>query len=160
MLTETSIRKELRELLEGGNAHLTFEDATRGLPPELRGVRPAGLQHSAWELLEHMRIAQSDILEFVRNPDHVSPVWPEGYWPESPAPRRDADWDRSIKAFRADREAILELLEDDAWDLSQPIPHGSGQTLVREALLVADHTAYHLGQLMLVRRLLGNGQGA
>jgi uncharacterized damage-inducible protein DinB len=149
------LRKELRELLEGGNAHQDFDSAVSDFPAKLRGQRPKGLAYSAWELLEHMRIAQNDILEFIRDPNYTSPPWPEGYWPATPAPLEAADWDRSIEAFRADRQAILELIAKPSHDLIKPIPHGSGQNLLREALLVADHTAYHLGQLIAVRRLLG-----
>jgi hypothetical protein len=153
---EVEIRKELRALLEGGNAHLTFEDAIRELPAELRGRRPQGLPYSPWELLEHIRITQHDILEFIRDPNYESPPWPEGYWPKTPAPAKDKDWNQSIKAFQVERQAILKLVGDPAIDLVEPFPHGSGQTLMREALLAADHTAYHLGQMIAVRRLLGN----
>lgn len=149
------LRKELRELLEGGNAHQDFEGAVRDFPAALRGRRPKGLAYSGWELLEHMRITQRDILEFIRDPAYESPPWPEGYWPAAPAPPDAAAWDRAVAAFRADRQAILDLLADPSRDLIKPFPHGSGQNLLREALLVADHTAYHLGQLIAVRRLLG-----
>lgn len=156
MVTQADgLRKELRELLEGGNAHQDFDGTVRDFPAALRGRRPEGLPYSGWELLEHMRIVQHDILEFIRDPDYKSPPWPEGYWPAAPAPARAADWDHAVAAFRADRQALLELVADPARDLIKPFPHGSGQNLLREALLVADHTAYHLGQLIAVRRLLG-----
>jgi DinB superfamily len=151
----TALREHLLSLLRGGGAHLDFEKAVAGLPPELRGVRPAGLPHSPWRLLEHMRIAQWDILEFSRNPRHVSPPFPEGYWPQGDAPPDVDAWDRSVAGFRADLRAMEALVADPASDLFTPFPHGQGQTLLREALLVADHNAYHLGQLVLVRRLLG-----
>ncbi len=133
------------------------------MPAELRGAKPsavlaavqAALPYSVWRLLEHMRIAQRDILEFSRNPKHVSPEWPDGYWPQGDAPPDDAAWDRSIKAFRADLKAVEELVTDPSTDLFARIPHGDGQTILREALLVADHNAYHLGQIVTVRRLLG-----
>ena len=150
-----ALREHLLYLLRGGGAHLDFEKAVTGLPPELRGVRPAGLPHSPWRLLEHMRIAQWDILEFSRNPRHVSPPFPEGYWPQGDAPPDPGAWDRSAGAFRADLKAMEELVADPKSDLFAPLPHGQGQTLLREALLVADHNAYHLGQLVVVRRLLG-----
>jgi len=150
-----SLRQHLLELLRGGNAHLNFEEALAGLPPNLRGERPHGLPYSPWRLLEHMRIAQRDILEFSRNPKHVSPQWPAGYWPESDAPPDDKAWQKSIRQFRADLKAMQELVEDPAIDLLAPIPHGDGQTILREALLVADHNSYHLGQLVTLRRLLG-----
>ena len=150
-----ALREHLLYLLGGGGAHPDFEKAVAGLPPELRGVRPAGLPHSPWRLLEHMRIAQWDILEFSRNPRHVSPEFPEGYWPQGDAPPDAAAWDRSVAAFRADLRAMGDLVADPATDLFAPIPHGDGQTILREALLVADHNAYHLGQLVVVRRALG-----
>ncbi len=149
------LRETVLELLKGGGAHLDFEKAIAGLPTELRGAKPPGVPHTAWRLLEHLRIAQSDILEFTRNPKHVSPPWPEGYWPASDAPPDDAAWDRSVAAFRADLRAMQSLVADPATDLFKPLPHGDGQTPLREALLVADHNAYHLGQLVVVRRLLG-----
>lgn len=148
--------KELRALLEGENAHTGFDDAISGLPTELRGKRPKGLPYSAWELLEHMRIAQNDILEFSRDPDYESPEWPEGYWPSTPEPPNARAWNESIRRFREDREAMLDLVERSSpEDLVKPFAHGSGQTLLREVLLVADHTAYHLGQFIALRRLLG-----
>jgi hypothetical protein len=150
-----ALREHLLELLRGGSAHLNFEKAVAGLPAKLRGAKPAGQPHTPWRLLEHMRIAQWDILEFCRNPDHVSPDFPDGYWPAGDAPPDVGAWDRSAAAFRADLRAMQELVADPATDLFAPLPHGTGQTVLREALLVADHTAYHLGQLVLVRRLLG-----
>ncbi len=155
MASEAGLREELRALLDGGNAHLAFDDAVRNFPPALRGKRPKGLPYSAWELLEHVRIAQNDILEFSRDPHYESPTWPEGYWPSTPAPPSARAWDQSVRAVRADGKAVLELVADPSRDLTAKISHGSGQTLLREALLVADHTAYHLGQMIAVRRLLG-----
>jgi hypothetical protein len=151
----TALREHLLYLLRGGGAHLDFEKAVAGLPPELRGVRPAGLPHSPWRLLEHLRLAQWDILEFCRNPRHVSPPFPEGYWREGDAPPDAGAWDRSVNAFRSDLRSVEALVADPASDLFARLPHGEGQTLLREALLVADHNAYHLGQLVVVRRLLG-----
>jgi hypothetical protein len=151
----TALREHLLYLLRGGGAHLDFDRAVAGLPPELRGVRPAGLPHSAWRLLEHLRIAQWDILRFCIDGRHVSPRFPDGYWPEGDAPPDEAAWDRSVAAFRADLRAMQELVADPATDLFAAIPHGDGQTILREALLVGDHNAYHLGQLVVVRRLLG-----
>jgi hypothetical protein len=151
----TALREHLLYLLRGGGAHLDFEKAVAGLPPTLRGARPAGLPHSPWRLLEHLRLAQWDILEFCRDPRHESPPFPEGYWPPGDAPPDPGAWDRSAAAFRADLRAMEALVGDPASDLFTPLPHGQGQTLLREALLVADHNAYHLGQLVVVRRLLG-----
>ncbi len=148
------LRQELRELLVGGNAHQQFDGAVRDFPLALRGLRPKGLPYSGWELLEHIRIAQHDILKFIRDQHYQSPAWPEGYWPATPAPPEAADWDRAIAAFHADRQAMLDLVADPERDMIKPFAHGSGQTLLREVLLAADHTAYHLGQFIAVRRLL------
>src|SRR4051794_1438873 len=135
MTTDQSLREHVLYLLRGGGAHLTFEDAVAKLPKKLRGVRPADLPHSPWRLLEHMRIAQWDILEFCRNPRHVSPPFPDGYWPGGDAPPRPSDWERSVAAFGADLRAMQDLVADTAADLFAPIAHGEGQTLLREALL-------------------------
>jgi uncharacterized damage-inducible protein DinB len=150
-----SLREHVLYLLKGGGAHLDFEKAIAGLPTALRGAKPPGVPHTPWRLLEHLRTVQRDILEFTRNPQHVSPPWPEGYWPTGDAPPDDAAWDRSVAAFRADLQAMQDLVADPGTDLFTPLPHGDGQTSLREALLVADHNAYHLGQLVVVRRLLG-----
>jgi len=155
MASDQSLRKHLVDLLEGGAAHVDFEAAVANLPIDLRGARPASLPHSPWRLLEHMRIAQRDILEFSRDPHHASPKWPEGYWPRGDAPPDAAAWDGSVEAFRADLQAMKELVTNPGTDLFTPIPHGQGQTILRETLLVADHNAYHLGQLIIIRRLLG-----
>jgi len=144
----------LLELLRGGHAHATFGDAVKNLPFDKTGIRPRGAPHSAWELVEHMRIAQNDILRFSREPDYVSPKWPEGYWPGSPAPEDEAHWKKSLAAFRRDLKAFESLLRERAADLDKPFPWGQGQTLFREALLIADHNSYHIGQLVLLRRLL------
>lgn len=152
---DRALREHLLYLLRGGGAHLDCEQAISGLPAEARGARPAGLPFTCWGLLEHIRIAQWDILEFSRDAKHVSPEWPSGYWPASEAPPSDAAWEKSVAAFRADLKAMQKLVMNPKTDLFARIPHGDGQTILREALLVADHNAYHLGQLVLVRRLLG-----
>lgn len=149
-----SLREQLAALLRKGQAHITFEDAVKGFPLDRIGIRPAGSPHSAWELLEHLRIAQRDILLFSKSARHVSLKWPEGYWPSSPAPKRTSQWGASVKAFRADLSAFEKLILDPKNDLDRPFPWGDGQTLLREALLVVDHNAYHLGQFVLVRKLL------
>jgi hypothetical protein len=149
------LREHLIYLLEGGGAHLHFDQAIAGIPPHLRGKSVPPVPHTPWRLLEHMRIAQWDILEFSRRSDHVSPAFPDGYWPQGDAPPDEKAWDYSVKRFRADLEAMKALVSDPATDLFARIPHGEGQTILREALLVADHNAYHLGQLVVVRRLLG-----
>jgi hypothetical protein len=154
-MNDKPLRDHLVELLQGGHAHLRFEAAVEDLPVALRGAKVADLPHTPWRLIEHMRIAQGDILKFSIDPDHVSPEFPDGYWPEGDAPPDTSAWDRSVEGFRADMKAMIDLVLDPDVDLFAPIPHGQGQTILREALLVADHNAYHLGQLVTVRRLLG-----
>ena len=149
------LRQNLAYLIAGGGAHVKFDDVIKGLPPNLRGAKPANFPHSAWMILEHLRIAQWDILDFSRNRKHKSPKWPEGYWPTSPAPPNAAAWNKSIRQFRADQKAMLDLVANPKTDLFAKIPWGDGQTILREALLVADHNAYHLAQFVDVRRLLG-----
>ena len=157
--TDKNARTQLLESLKGGGAHLTFDKAIAKLPPSLRGAKPPGQPHTPWRLLEHIRIAQWDILEFIRNPKHKSPKWPDEYWPNGDGPPRPRDWANSIKNYHADAKAMQKLVADPAADLFAPLPHGEGQTLFREAMLVVDHTAYHLGQLVMVRRMLGAWKG-
>lgn len=145
---------ELKFLITKGNAHRSFEEVVEGMPPGKRGAAPEGLPYSVWQLVEHIRITQWDILEFSRDPEHRSPEWPDGYWPE---PRRDVSdeaWERSITDMLADRHSFLDLLHTRRHELHTAFPHGEGQTLLREALLIADHTSYHVGQIVVVRRLL------
>lgn len=148
------IRHWLDWLLGGGGAHAGSDAAVKGLPPKLRGARAAGLPHTAWQLLEHMRLAQWDILDFSRNPKYKALNWPDDYWPKNEAPRK-GEWEKSVRRFRADLAAMRKLVVDSKTDLNAPIPWGDGQTILREALLVADHNAYHVGQLVLVGRALG-----
>jgi hypothetical protein len=155
MDTDRSLRQHLLELLSGGRAHLDFEKAIAGLPVKLRGAKPPGMPHTPWRLIEHMRIAQWDILRFSIDPKHVSPDFPDGYWPGGDAPPDAKAWSRCVAAFRADLQAMKDLVSNPKTDLFKPIPHGQGQTILREALLIADHNAYHLGQLVTIRRLLG-----
>jgi hypothetical protein len=155
MSSKDPLREHLLVLLGSSHAHPDFESAIADLPPELRGAKPAGLPHTPWRLLEHMRIAQEDILKFCIDPTYVSPEFPAGYWPAGDAPPDATAWDRSVAAFRADLQAMKDLVADPRSDLFARIPHGQGQTLFREALLVADHNAYHIGQMITVRRLLG-----
>jgi uncharacterized damage-inducible protein DinB len=152
-MTESDVREILAKALAWKEAHAGFDAAVDGIPEPLRGTR-AGT-HSPWELLEHMRIAQHDILDFSRNPKYKEMKWPDDYWPAEPGPASASEWDRSVAAFRRDREALQQMTLDTSIDLTRKIPHGSGQTCLRELLLVADHTAYHVGQLVLVRQLLG-----
>jgi hypothetical protein len=155
MEKDAALRQQLIALLKGGNAHASFEDALEDFPADARGKRPHGAPHSPWEELEHLRIAQWDILEFSRDPNHRSPKFPDGYWPKAPEPPNDAAWDRSVHAFTQDMQSLCALVADESTDLYARIPHGTGQTVLREALLAADHNAYHLGQLVLLRRILG-----
>jgi uncharacterized damage-inducible protein DinB len=153
---DTLLRQQLAAILAWKDAHVDFDTSIAGIPPEDRGVQPAGLPYSAWQLLEHLRMAQHDILEFCLNADYEEMKWPDDYWPASPHPPSDRAWEESIRKYRDDRAALERMALDPALDLFARIPHGSGQTYLRELLLVADHGAYHVGQLVLVRRLLGN----
>jgi hypothetical protein len=157
---DASLRQHLIELLKGGNAHVGFLDALENIPKRKRGAYAKGLPHTAWQLLEHLRIAQWDILEFSRNPKHISPDFPAGYWPSTPAPRDDEAWNKSVRSFRRDQRAMMRLISNRRLDLHAPFPWGDGQTLLREALLVADHNAYHLAQLVDLRRALGIWSGS
>ena len=154
-MNNSPLQQHVLNLLSGKGGHLDFEEAIRGLAPELRGKKIKRAPHTMWQLLEHVRIAQWDILEFSRDAKHVSPKWPEGYWPDSAAPPSDAAWKKSVAAFRRDLEAMKQLVaEADEQQFYARIAHGDGQTLLREALLVADHNAYHLGQLVFLRKML------
>ena len=149
------LRDHLTRLMSWRDAHADLEAAVADLPPELRGVVPPGLPYSAWQLVEHIRIAQADILAFCVRPDYKEGKWPDDYWPKSPAPPNAAAWDASIAAYKQDLAAFEQLINDGKGDLFGKVPAGSGQTFLREVLLTADHTAYHVGQLVAVRRLLG-----
>ena len=150
-----SLRKHLAELLRMKGAHVNFEAALSGFPAELRGAKPQGAPHSPWQLLEHMRIAQEDILDFSRNPKYQEKKFPGDYWPATEAPPSEDAWDRSVQQFQKDLKDMQELVADTKHDLLARIPHGTNQTLLREALLVADHNAYHLGQLVFLRKTMG-----
>jgi hypothetical protein len=148
-----SLRKELISHLTEGNAHASYEAAVKDFPVNLRGVRSHDLPHSAYQLIEHMRIAQWDIVEYALNPKHKSPDFPDGYWPRSPEPPDSKAWDKSIASFRADRRKLVAALEPA--DLLASIPHADNQSLASKTILLIDHNSYHLGQLILLRRLLG-----
>lgn len=154
MKTTDPLRQHLANLLTKAEAHVDLAGSLKDFPRELRGKKPEGSPHTPWQLLEHIRIAQWDILEFSKDARHKSPKWPDDYWPKTEAPPNDKAWDRSVLQVLADLREIVALVSDPKRDLFAPIPHGNGQTLLREALLVADHNAYHLGQLVLVRRNL------
>jgi hypothetical protein len=152
---DQSLREHLVYVLEGGGAHAKFDEVIAEFPAALSGKKIAELPYTAWSLLEHLRIAQWDIVEFSRNPKHVSPAFPAGYWPKQDAPPTAKAWDESVRSFRQDLKEMVALVRDPKIDLYQRLPWGDGQTVLREALLVADHNAYHLGQLVTLRRLLG-----
>jgi hypothetical protein len=152
---DKALREHLLYLLRDGGAHAGFDAAVEEWPAQLAGVKVANFPHTAWMLLEHLRLAQWDILEFSRNPKHVSPAWPEGYWPDSEAPPSEKAWKASVSAFKKDLRAMEELVADKKTDLFAKIPWGDGQTVLREALLVADHNAYHVGQLVMLRKSIG-----
>lgn len=154
-MDEKLLRDYLRRALTWHEAHVDWIKVVSGIPEKVRGVRPEGAGHSPWELLEHMRLATWDIYQFCRDAKHTSPDWPGGYWPKKPGPPNATAWDKSVQALAKDLEAMGKLVANPKTDLVAPIKHGSGQTILREALLIADHNSYHLGQLVLVRRLLG-----
>jgi len=149
------LREQIARLLDWNDAHVGFDQAVKGITPRYRGIVPQGLPYSAWQLLEHLRIAQADILEFCRSSRYKEKKWPDEYWPASPRPSSATAWSRSLAAFRRDRQALQRLARNPKIDLFARIPHGSGQTYLRELLLIADHTAYHLGEIVIVRRALG-----
>ena len=154
MASPDPLRKHLLALLRMEGAHLTFDEAVKGFPIELRGAKPKGAPHTPWQLLEHLRTAQWDILDFCRNPAYQEMKWPDDYWPKTQAPPDATAWDHSVEQFRRDLKSMEALVSDASVDLTARIPHGTGQTVLREALLVADHNAYHLGQLVFVRKML------
>ena len=155
---DQALRAHLLYLLRGGGAHIDFDSLVADFPAAALNRKAAGVPYTPWHVVEHMRIGQWDILEFSRNAAHVSPKWPEGYWPAPAAEADAAAWQQSIAAFRADLAALVQLVADPATDLFARIPHGDGQTILREALLVADHNAYHLGVLATLKRVLTNEQ--
>ena len=155
MADDKALRELLRRTLDWEDAHAGFDTAVAGIPVRLRGKRPSGAPHSPWQIVEHLRLAQHDILDFCINPDYEEQRWPEDYWPASERPESDSAWKKSLAQLRRDRRALQRLAANPKIDLTAQIPHGSGQTYLRELILVADHTAYHVGQLVLVRQLLG-----
>jgi uncharacterized damage-inducible protein DinB len=150
-----ALRTQLAAILDWQDAHATFDAAVADVPPEMRGHRADGLPHSLWQLVEHLRITQWDILDFCRNPEYREIRWPDDYWPPAAEPPSPDAWDETLRGYRADREALRAMAADTSLDLFARIPHGRGQTYLRELLLVADHTAYHVGQIVFARRLLG-----
>lgn len=155
MNDQDRLRQGVADLLRGGHAHVTLDQALEGLPAEQRAERPDGFPYSVWEVLEHMRIAQEDILRYTLDPDWRSPPWPEGYWPERPGAVDDETWSATHDGFVRDRDALIAMVQDPQRDLAGLLPHGEGRTYLRQALVAADHNAYHLGQIVAVRRALG-----
>lgn len=153
------LRSTVAELLDGGHAHVSLAKALAGLPFALAGKKPRAATHTAWQQIEHIRLAQADILDFTLDPGHASPPWPAGYWPEKSAPPSPAAWKRSLADCRASLDAMVALVNDPRRDLLAPLPHAPDKTLLREALLLADHNAYHLGQLVELRKMLGAWKG-
>jgi hypothetical protein len=153
--TDRELREQVVYLLKGGGAHVHFMDALDDFPPGKYGTFANALPHTGWQLLEHTRLAQWDILEFSRNPKHVSPPFPAGYWPKTPMPAGEKAWHESVAAFQRDLQDMVRLVQDPKTDLFAKIPHGQGQSILREALVLADHNSYHLGQLVDLRRAIG-----
>jgi uncharacterized damage-inducible protein DinB len=156
----SALREQLVKLLSWEEAHASFDAAVANLPAEKRGTAPAGLPYSPWQLLEHLRISQHDILDFCLNPAYQEMSWPKDYWPSAASPQSADAWTASIEQFRRDRSGLEALARDESIDLNARIPHGTGQTYLRQLLLAADHAAYHIGELIVVRRLLGAWQPA
>ncbi|SRR6266516_2476654 len=155
MDSDTLVREQLRELLEGGNAHMTFDEAVANFPREHMNSKAPNVPYTPWHLLEHIRLAQWDILEFIRNPHYVSSPWPEGFWPAEDAQADEVAWEKTITSLQADLQSLLEMVADPAVDLYAPIPHGDGQSILREILVVSDHNAYHIGEFAMLRQVMG-----
>ncbi len=154
MDADQQVREQLIDLLTGGNAHMPFDQAVENFPVEAMNVEAPNIPYTPWRLLEHMRIAQWDILEFIRNPKHVSPPWPEGYWPPADARADQERWNRTVQEFRSDQRVLQKMVQDPANDLYASLPHAEGYNLLREILVAADHNAYHLGEFGLIRQAL------
>ncbi len=153
-MPDNELRKQLVKMLKEPNAHLMFDKIVAGFPEEHYGTKKKGCSHTAWQLLEHLRLAQEDILDFCVNPDYESRDWPDDYWPKKSKPEQSVDWSKSVKAFKKDLQGMVDLIEDEVNDLFAPFEHGDGQTLLREAILLIKHNSYHLGQLMMLRKCL------
>lgn len=158
-MNDLILRENLIELLRGGHAHVTPKQALNGFDPALRNARPADGLHSVWQDLEHMRLAQEDILRYTLDASWTSPPFPDGYWPKETDDPTEETWEASVAGFFADLEEVIKLVEDESLDLTSEIPHGEGHTYLREILLVADHNAYHLGQIVQTRKALGDWEG-
>ena len=155
MEAETQARNQLIRLIDGKEAYIPFEDAIDRIPHGLRGIIPDKMPYSIWHLVEHIRIAQHDILQYSKKPSYESPPWPEGFWPESKSPHNEKEWENSLKSIKDEREEMCKLIEKAPESIFKPFSNGSGHTLFRQAILIAEHTAYHTGQIVVLRRLLG-----
>lgn len=151
--------KNLVDLIEKGNAHISLDKALENVPFDVLGERPDNLPYSIWQIIEHIRIAQWDILEFSRDANHVSPEWPEGYWPKETAPQSQDAWQKCVEKIKTERSSFIELIENAGDDLFKPFEHGNGQSLLKEALVLADHNSYHCGEIIVIRRLLNAWNG-
>ena len=151
--------KNLVDLIEKGNAHISLDKALENIPYSLLGEKPGNLPYSIWQITEHIRIAQWDLLEFSRNPKHVSPEWPKGYWPKEAAPQSEDAWQKCVEKIKAERKSFITLIENAGSDLFKPFKHGTGQSLLKEALVLADHNSYHAGEIIIIRRLLNAWNG-
>ena len=151
-MSDEYLRKLLADMLTKETAYMSFDKIIKEVPAQHRGSRIKGLAHTPWQIMEHLRIAQWDILEFSRDPNHESPPWPEGYWPKTDAPPSEDAWEKSVADFQADTKQLCDLIADKSNDLTAPFPHGDGQTLLREAILTIQHNAYHIGQLAMIRK--------
>ena len=155
MKSDDIVREQLLALLRGGHAHMSFDQAANDFPLAYVNTRPPDTPYTLWHLLEHMRLAQWDILEFIRNPDHVSPEWPAGYWPDPQAEADASQWEQTIEAFRSDLRTLENMVKNPEVDLYADLPHATGYNILREILLVSDHNAYHIGELGILRQVMG-----
>jgi hypothetical protein len=154
MEKDKKLRRQIIDMLNGEDAHVSLDNALKGIHEKLLGLKPERIPYSIWQLTEHIRITQWDIVEFSSNPKHISPPWPTGYWPKRETPLDNTEWNESLEKIKADRKKMAALISDPGNDLYKPFNHGKGQTLLREALLILDHTSYHTGEIIVIRRLL------
>lgn len=154
MTSDQVVRQQLLALLNGGNAHMTFEQAVADFPDEHFNTRPLNIPYTPWHILEHLRIAQWDILDFIRNPDYITPEWPKEYWPDSEATAHQEQWDKTINSFLENLQSLRDIVSDPETDLYGPIPHAPDYNIFREMLVVSDHNAYHIGEFAILRQVM------
>ena len=160
MVQEQQLKKHLSTLVSGKGAHADFDTAVKGISSDHYGAEVKGLPYTLWQIVEHMRLSQNDILDYMRNPDYKERSWPEGYWPKEGKPPKKDSWDQSVKSIKKDLREVKTIIENPKTDLFAQVPHGEkGHTILREVLLIADHNAYHVGQIIVIRRLLGDWKG-